>query len=146
MNRTPLHLTKSEMFHTPESMQEVENWINLHPADNRIALLTVMGMTWNFAASIVEAHNKFGGDAVSDGSLPDLDEAPFPELKQYHTLLTAELDEDWEAHFGDYDYATVLAETDELECDVLWMIITTDHAQQAIQNEIDRINANHKRE
>ena len=41
------------MFHTPESWDEVERWINRHSPDERIHLLTAAMMTWNLAAKTV---------------------------------------------------------------------------------------------
>ena len=35
--------------------------------------------------------------------------------------------------------------TEEVEVDRLWQIISTDHSQNAIDNEIERINQNRKR-
>ena len=40
-------------FHTPESWDEVERWINRHSPDERIHLLTAAMMTWNLATKTV---------------------------------------------------------------------------------------------
>ena len=40
-------------FHTPESWDEVERWIELHPKEDRIHLLTAAMMTWNLAVKTV---------------------------------------------------------------------------------------------
>lgn len=129
MNKSPLHITKLPLFHTPESPKEIEDWIEKFPPEERVNLTIVMGMTWNLLAELVEVHNKFGGDAVSTG-----------DEKSYHTLITAEGDEPWEAHFGSYEYEEVQSETEELPEDTVWKIITTDHAQAAIDAEIGRLN------
>ena len=46
-------LTPNNMFHTPESWDEVERWIELHPKEDRIHLYTAALMTWNLAAKTV---------------------------------------------------------------------------------------------
>ena len=62
-----LTIKKMGLFATPTSQQDITDWIEKFPAEQRIALLTVMGMTWNFLAQAVDDHNTYGGDAVSTG-------------------------------------------------------------------------------
>jgi len=45
-------LKPHNFFHTPESWDEVERWIEQHPQEDRIHLYTAAIMTWNLAAKI----------------------------------------------------------------------------------------------
>ena len=40
------------LFNTPESFDVIEEWINRHPKEQRVYLMTAAMMTWNYAASI----------------------------------------------------------------------------------------------
>ena len=140
-----LKITKMELIHSPESVEAIQQWIDLHPPKDRAAMLTVMGMTWNFLADMVAMHNEFGGDAVSDGSILD-DEPTDPPVpvkpvisRAYHTLLVAYNNEPWCADFGSYSYNEVLGEAEGLDTDTVYMVITTDHDQAAIDAEIKRL-------
>ena len=62
-----LHIGKMGMCATPDNVNAITDWIEKHPAAEKVHLYTVMGMTWNFLSDMVEAHNEFGGDAVSTG-------------------------------------------------------------------------------
>jgi hypothetical protein len=62
-----LHIGKVKLFKTPESLKEIYDHIDKMPEESRAEATMVMGFTWNFLAEIIEAHNKFGGDAVSTG-------------------------------------------------------------------------------
>lgn len=62
-----LHLGKMKMFGTPESLEEIYAHIERMPEGSRAEAVMVLGYTWNFLAEMVEAHNNFGGDAVSTG-------------------------------------------------------------------------------
>ncbi len=62
-----LKVQKMALFHTPESPDDITEWINRFPPEERAALFHVMGMTWNFLAQAIEDHNTYGGDAVSTG-------------------------------------------------------------------------------
>ena len=42
------------LFNTPESFEVIEEWINAHPAEDRIHLWTAAMMTWNYAAKLIE--------------------------------------------------------------------------------------------
>lgn len=42
----------NNFFHTPESWDEVERWIDAHPKEARVILYTAAVMTWNLAAKI----------------------------------------------------------------------------------------------
>ena len=44
------------LFHTPMSSAEINDWIDLHPPEDRAAMYTVMGMTWNFLANTINNH------------------------------------------------------------------------------------------
>ena len=41
------------LFNTPESFEVIEEWINSHPAEDRIHLWTAAMMTWNYAAKLI---------------------------------------------------------------------------------------------
>lgn len=51
-------------FNTPKSIEDITSWIELHPVGDRSHLFTVMGMTWNFLAEVVNVANQYGGDSV----------------------------------------------------------------------------------
>ena len=55
-----MKIGKMGLFATPESVKEIEDWIELHPKEERMAMYTVMGMTWNFLSEAVEVESKFG--------------------------------------------------------------------------------------
>ena len=40
-------------FNTPESFDVIEAWINRHPKEDRIHLMTAAMMTWNYACKVV---------------------------------------------------------------------------------------------
>jgi len=40
------------MFNTPESFDVIEEWINRHPKEDRIFLMTAAMMTWNYACKV----------------------------------------------------------------------------------------------
>ena len=42
------------LYHTPESWDELIEWINMHHKSDRAHLLTAAGMAWNLAAKAVE--------------------------------------------------------------------------------------------
>ena len=42
------------LYHTPESWDELIEWINMHHSSDRPHLLTAAGMAWNLAAKAVE--------------------------------------------------------------------------------------------
>jgi rubrerythrin len=48
-----MKLPVNTFFHTPKDADEIVQWIEKHPADQRAHLYTVMGMTWNFLAEQV---------------------------------------------------------------------------------------------
>ncbi len=52
-------ITKMALFHTPESVEEIQKWIEAHPKDERAHLYTIMGMTWNFLADMVNRTQDF---------------------------------------------------------------------------------------
>ena len=43
----------------PESVEEIQKWIEAHPKDKRAHLYTIMGMTWNFLADMVNRTQDF---------------------------------------------------------------------------------------
>jgi hypothetical protein len=43
-------IKQCDMFATPETLQELQNWIDKHPADQRIHLTTAAYMMWNYLA------------------------------------------------------------------------------------------------
>jgi len=42
------------LYHTPDSWDELIEWINMHHSSDRAHLLTAAGMAWNLAAKAVE--------------------------------------------------------------------------------------------
>jgi len=42
------------LFNTPESFEVIEEWINAHPAEERVRLWTAAMMTWNYAAKVIK--------------------------------------------------------------------------------------------
>jgi len=47
-------LKPSNMFHTPEDWDALTDWINRHPREDRIHLITAAMMAWNLAAKLTE--------------------------------------------------------------------------------------------
>ena len=43
-------IKKCDMFATPETLQDLQKWIDKHPADQRIHLTTAAYMMWNYLA------------------------------------------------------------------------------------------------
>ena len=41
--------SKSGLFHTPDSWDDLMDWIERHPPKDRPALITAAGMAWNLA-------------------------------------------------------------------------------------------------
>lgn len=48
-----MQLTPVGLFHTPATSTELLDYINGLPAGDRTLAMTVMGMTWNLCAKIV---------------------------------------------------------------------------------------------
>lgn len=46
-----VNITEQHLFHTPQSMTELENWVLALPADTRIHAITAMWMYNNLLAS-----------------------------------------------------------------------------------------------
>ena len=61
--KVKVKINKQNLFATPKSFKEVEDWIELHPPEDRPHLYTAAMMTWNFIAETIEEANKFGGDS-----------------------------------------------------------------------------------
>ena len=40
------------LFNTPESFDVIEAWINRHPQEDRLHLMTAAMMTWNYACKV----------------------------------------------------------------------------------------------
>ncbi len=53
-----MQLIKQGIFATPENSKALEDYIELFPSDQKIALYTVAGMAWNLACKTVETANK----------------------------------------------------------------------------------------
>lgn len=49
---------------TPQSLDEIENWIQAHPKEIQGALRESMALTWNFMAEMVTQVTEFGGDST----------------------------------------------------------------------------------
>jgi hypothetical protein len=50
----------NNFFHTPESWDEVERWIEAHPKEARVILYTAALMAWNLAAKTVNKEYEHG--------------------------------------------------------------------------------------
>ena len=48
----PDSLTKHALFNTPDNLAALDNWIHLHPPEERIHLYTAAYMAWNLAVEI----------------------------------------------------------------------------------------------
>ena len=59
-----MHIQEMILFSTPESQEEINNWIMLHGTEERTALFTVMGMTWNYLAAEVNKDQLELGGAI----------------------------------------------------------------------------------
>jgi len=46
-------LKAHHLFATPDSFEVIEQWINKHPAEDRIHLWTAAMMTWNYASKLI---------------------------------------------------------------------------------------------
>ena len=46
-------LKPNGFFHTPKNWDEIEDWIESHPKEDRIHLYTAAIMTWNLAAKTI---------------------------------------------------------------------------------------------
>ena len=55
------------LFATPETVDDIPKWIDLHPPEDRVPMYVVMGMTWNYLANAANkethAHIVFLNDA-----------------------------------------------------------------------------------
>ncbi len=58
-----IKVSKMAMFHTPESLEYILDWIEGHPAEERAHLYVVMGMTWNFLADLINKTGEFADGA-----------------------------------------------------------------------------------
>ena len=41
------------LFATPETVDDIPKWIDLHPLEDRVPMYVVMGMTWNYLAGVM---------------------------------------------------------------------------------------------
>lgn len=64
MKTQDLKVAKMALFYTPKNVEEIQNWIEAHPKDERAHLYTAMGMTWNFLAELIERHNELNNKSV----------------------------------------------------------------------------------
>lgn len=53
-----MKIAKNDMFYTPADQQYMLDWIERHPADIKPHLITMMMMTWNYLAEIVNQEPK----------------------------------------------------------------------------------------
>lgn len=51
LHDTVVNIKEQKLFHTPESMQELEDWIMAHPPGEAVHILTAMWMYNNLLAS-----------------------------------------------------------------------------------------------
>ena len=54
---TTIELKKQGLFTTPKDQKQITDWIELHPAEMRMSMYTVYGMTWNLIAKWLEEEN-----------------------------------------------------------------------------------------
>ena len=63
----------NEMFATPNSFDEIMDWVNLHAKEDRVHLMTAAMMAWNLAAKasgdLVKEIEELCADCDSDGYL-----------------------------------------------------------------------------
>jgi len=53
----------NNLFRTPTSFKEIQEWIEKHPAEDRLHLYTAAMMTYNLFASALCAEKDMGGDS-----------------------------------------------------------------------------------
>jgi hypothetical protein len=46
------------LFHTPKDLAEIDAWIALHPAEDRVHLMTAAYMTWNLCCKLTEGNEE----------------------------------------------------------------------------------------
>lgn len=56
-------ITKCELFHTPESMKELQDYIERFNGSERVIAYTIMGITWNLASKVIDDQNEAEMDA-----------------------------------------------------------------------------------
>ena len=68
---------KNGMFTTPKDYAQIESWIGLHLAEDRMSLHTVMHMTINYLADQAEKARRTEGERVAirlrEHGVPELD-------------------------------------------------------------------------
>lgn len=63
IGKVKVKLNKQNLFATPKSFKEIEDWIELHSPEDRAHLYTAAMMTWNYLVEAIEEAEKFGGDS-----------------------------------------------------------------------------------
>jgi hypothetical protein len=63
IGKVQVKLEKQNLFATPKSFKEIEDWIELHAPEDRAHLYTASMMTWNYLVEAIEEAQKFGGDS-----------------------------------------------------------------------------------
>jgi len=58
-----IKVSKMALFHTPNTVEEIQNWIEGHSAEEKAHLYVVMGMTWNFLADFINKTGEFADGA-----------------------------------------------------------------------------------
>lgn len=58
-----MNIGKMGLFYTPQSVKEIEDYIESLPSEDKAVAYTIMGMTWNFLAETVKVAQEFGGDS-----------------------------------------------------------------------------------
>jgi hypothetical protein len=59
-----VRIGKMAMCSTPTSAKQIEDWILLHPEQERANMFIVMGMTWNLLSQTVTDIQDTGGDSL----------------------------------------------------------------------------------
>jgi hypothetical protein len=55
-------IESSELFTTPQSVDELQKWILLHTGSERALAMVAAGMAWNLAAKLVDDTQKAADD------------------------------------------------------------------------------------
>jgi hypothetical protein len=51
-------IEKLNLFHTPLSWKELQDWVDLHAREDRVHLITAAAMGWNLACELSQSEQK----------------------------------------------------------------------------------------
>lgn len=60
MSNQKIVIGKMNLFATPNSIKDIEDWIERHCPEERAHLYTAMYMTWNYLSEVVKQAQEFG--------------------------------------------------------------------------------------